>query len=196
MTLATTGPWDTAAASAAVGVLLLVQLDFTSGTQRLTNFPLDVTVLGYTWTGLGTVGSVGGLKESEDGAGETIEVSLSQVNASILALALGGVETYQGRAASIYVALLDAATLQITGTPILRFSGFMDVVSIKRNDDGAGDITMRLVSMSQDVRTNPSGLRYSDAQHQAEYPGELGFQYITELIGKPVQWLSKTFQQV
>lgn len=196
MTLATSGAWDAAAAAPAVGVLMLVQLNFTSGVQRLTNFPLDVAALGEAWTGVGAVGSVGTIKESEDGSGETIEVSLSQVNAAILALALGGVETYQGREASIYVALLDAATLQITGTPLLRFAGFMDTVQIKRNDDGTGEIVMKLVTLAQDVRTNPSGLRYSDAQHQAEQPGELGFQYVTELIGKPTQWLSKTFQQI
>lgn len=188
--------FTSAADSAAVGVLALVELAFTSGTLRYTNFPLDVTALGYTWTGIGAIGSIGEIRESEDGAGEKLTVGLSQVASANLAAALGNVETYQGRDAKVYVAMLDGPTLQVAGTPLLRFAGFMDQVRIERGQDGTASILLDLVTLSADVRANASGLRLSNAQHQAEHPGERGFEYITDLIGRPQLWLSKTFQQI
>ncbi len=191
-----TSGFSTAAASAAVGVLALVELSFTSGTLRYTNFPLDVDALGYTWTGLGTIGSISEIRESEDGAGERLTVGLSQVSSAILAAALGNVETYQGRDAKVWISMLDGGTLQVAGTPLLRFAGYMDKVRIERADGNTGTVLLDLVTFSGDSRANPSGLRLSNAQHQADYPTERGFEYITDLIGKPQLWLSKTFQQI
>jgi hypothetical protein len=177
------------------GVLALVYLDFKSGALRLTNFPLDVTALGYTWTGVGTLAEIGEMRESEDGSGETVSVGLSQVSSANLALALGNVDGYQGRTAQIYLATFSASTFQITGDPVLRFAGFMDKVRVSR-DGGEGNVMLDLVTFSGDARLNPSSLRYSHAQHQIDYPGEKGFEYVADLIAKPQVWLSKTFQQV
>jgi hypothetical protein len=185
-----------AAAAPVMGVLALVELAFSSGTLRLTNYPLDVTILGATWTGVGAVGAVDEIRESEDGAGEKLTIGLSQVPSGYLAAALGSVETYQGRDARVYVAMLDGSTLQVTGSPRLRFAGYMDRVHIERGDDGVGKVLVDLVTFSGDARANPSGLRLANAQHQAEHPGERGFEYLTDLVGKPALWLSKTFQQI
>lgn len=195
MSLTTSAGWDTAASSAAVGVLCLVELQFTGGTIRVTNWPVDVTALTYTWTGIGAVAEIGELKESEDGNYQKLTVGLSQVKSAYLALALGSVETYQGRVAKIWIATVDASTLQITGTPILRFAGYMDQVHISRDDD-VGKIALDLQTGAYDIRSNPAALRMNDAQHRVRKPGETGFRYIQDLIGKPQQWLSKRFQQI
>lgn len=192
MTRATDASFDAAAASSAVGVLYLVQMDFQSGTLYYTNWPVDVTVGATTYTGLGNLGSVSGIKESEDGASQSIDLELSQVNASLLALGLGNVNTYQDRAVRVYLALTDS-NFVVTGAPVLAFSGYMDKVSIKR-DSGVGKITMHCVTSGADVRKNPAALRLNDAQHQARHPGELLFQYTPDLIGKPARWLSVRLQ--
>ncbi len=183
-------------AERALGVMFLVELEFESGTIRATNFPLDVTVRGVTWTGVGAVASIDPIRESEDGAGEKLSVGLSQVPAAYLAAALGRVEGYQGRAARVYVAVMDATTMQIVGAPLLRFSGYMDLVRVEREEGGPGKVVMELVTFSGDARANASGLRLSNSQHQSEHPGERGFEYVTDLIGKPALWLSKTFQRL
>ena len=63
MSITTDASWDTAAAADAVGALVLVSLAFTGGTIRVTNWPLDVTVLGYTWTGVGSLAEIGEIRE-------------------------------------------------------------------------------------------------------------------------------------
>lgn len=192
MTRTTDVGFEAAAAAGAVGVLYLVEMDFSGGTLYYTNWPVDVTVGATTYTGLGNLGAVGAISESEDGSSQTVDLELSQVNASLLSLALGNVNSYQDRPVRIYLALTDT-NFVVSGAPVLVFSGYMDTVSIKR-DGGTGKITMRCTTTGADVRKNPAALRLNDAQHQARYPGELLYQYTTDLIGKPKRWLSVRFQ--
>lgn len=195
MTIATNAGFDTASTAAVVGVLSLIELDFTSGTLYLTGWPTNVTVGAQTYTGMGNVGGVSEIKESEDGQTQTLSLTLSQVNSSYLSLALGNASAYQGRAARVYVALTDT-NFVLSGSPVLRFSGFMDKVSIKRTGKNEGEITLECVTGGYDVRKNPTGLRMNDVQHQSRHPGELGFQYVQALISNPQLWVSKRFQAV
>ena len=197
MTIATDSAWNAAAASPALGVLYLIELAFSGGTLRLTNWPLNLISMGETWTGLGAIASVGELRESEDGNYQKITLGLTQVQSSSLALALGSAETYQDRAANIHVALVDANSLQITGAPVLRFAGLMDLVRIDRDpESNTGQILLDCQAGAFNVRSNPAALRMNQAQHSARRPGETGLRYINDLIARPQQWLSKRFQQI
>lgn len=192
MTTTTNAGFDAAAASGVVGAMYLVELDFSGGTLYYTNWPHSITVGAKTYEGLGTLGSVGPIRESEDGSPQYVDLELSQVNTSMLALALGNVSAYQDRAVRIYLAVTDTAMV-IAGDPVKRFDGFMDTVSIKRDGDKAA-ITLRCRSGGYDVRKSPAALRMNDAQHQARFPGERLFEYAPDLIGKPSRWLSTRFQ--
>lgn len=194
MTITTNAGFDSAASSPAAGVLFLVELDFLGGTMYLTNWPTDVTVGATTYTGVGGLGRVGEIKESEDGSTQSVEIELSQVNSSNLALALGNVSEYQGRAVRIRQAFTDT-NFVVSGTPVLRFAGWMNVIAIKPGDGGTGAIVLRCSTGGYDLGRNPAGLRMNDAQHQSRHSGELGFAYVSDLIGKPALWLSKRFQQ-
>jgi hypothetical protein len=193
----TDAAWDTAAAGAAVGATYLIDLDFSSGRLRVTSFPLDLNALGHDWIGLGVVGDVGQLQESDDGNYQKLRLTLTQVQSAYLALALGSAETYQDRDALIYVALFDR-TYQIVGTPVLRFAGTMENVSVpdRAKEGGVGKIHLDLQAGAYNVRSNPAALRMNQAQHAARHPGETGFRYVPTLIGRPKQWLSARFQRI
>jgi len=182
--------------AAVYGALYLVEMAFTGGTLRVTNYPVDLSVNvgagAVTWTGVGALAGVSDLRESEDGRAQRVDLTLSQVLSSNLALALGSVSTYQGRDVSIYVGVMNDA-FAVVGTPTLRFAGYMDRVRIER-DGSVGKVIMECQSGAHDVRSNPAGLRMNDAQHQSLFPGERGFEYVAGLIGKPQQWLSARFQ--
>lgn len=196
MTATTNAGFDTAAAAAAVGLLYLVEMEFAGGTLYLTTWPHPITVGAQVYTGLGHLGTVGQLKESEDGQTQTVDLELSQVSATNLSLALGSVSSYQGRAVRVYQALTDAHGV-IQGAPVLRFAGWMDQVKIpSRGEAGLGKVVMACKTGGYDLRRNPIGLRMNDSQHQARYPGELGFQYVPALIAQPQLWLSKNFQRI
>jgi len=193
VTITTNTAFDTVAAAPVVGVIELIELDFVQGTLFLTTWPTNITIGAQVYTGLGSIGSVGEIRESEDGLSQSLSLTLSEVNSSLLALSLGGVSNYQGRGVRIRLALTDA-NMVISGTPVLRFSGFMDKVSVKRTGDNVGQITIECGIGGFDVRKNATGLRMNDSQHQASHPGELGFTYVQALISNPQLWLSKRFQ--
>lgn len=191
-----TAPADTAfqqtAAAPAYAELALVELQFRSGTVRLTNWPVPVMVMGQAWSAVGTMGQIGNLHESLDGAEEKLDLAFSGADASMRAAALANPTDYQDRPARVWIALADAQTLQLTGAPVLRFAGVMDQPSL---DDEKGEIIMHCRTASYDVRSNPSALRYSDAQHQQDHPGERGMEYVASLIADSSVWVSAAFQR-
>ena len=71
----------------------------------------------------------------------------------------------------------------------------MDKVSITRDESGVGKVNLELQTGGYNVRGNPAALRMNQAQHSTRHPGETGFRYIQDLIGKPQQWLSKSFSR-
>lgn len=190
MTILTNSGFDAAARSLAYGALALVELQLRPGTARYTNWPLTVNAMGQSWQGVGNLGSIGQLHESEDGAAEKMTLTLSPVDIGTRALALGNPADYQDRSVRVWLALLDANSLQLSGAPVLRFAGVMDQLKIER-DGGKATIKMECRTASYDVRSNPSALRMNHAQHQARHPGERGFEYLTSIIGNPAVWVSK-----
>lgn len=197
MTVATDTVWDATAAAPALAVMYLIELAFTTGMLRVTNWPSNVTALGFEWIGLGVVSQVGELRESEDGQYQKLTVGLTQVQSSYLALALGSAETYQDKSAKIWVAIADANTLQIAGAPVLRFAGVMDMVRIEQDEESnIGKVLLDLQAGAYNIRSNPAALRMNQAQHSARKYGETGFRYVVDLMAKPQQWLSKKFQQI
>jgi hypothetical protein len=193
MTIQTSSGFQTAARSQTFGQLALVELKLRSGTARFTNWPLTLQVMGETWQGVGNLGSIGELHESEDGAAEKLTLTLSPVDIGTRALALGDPSEYQDRGVRLWIALLDAVTLQISGEPVLRFAGVMDQMKIER-DGPTAKISMDCRTASYDVRSNPASLRTNDAQHQARHPGERGFEYLNSMIGSPTVWVNKYLQ--
>jgi hypothetical protein len=179
--------------SSVVVPVFLVKLDLRTQAQYLTNWPLQIDALGQSFQGLGQLGEVGPLKESEDGAEEKITLTLSAVNNSLLAGFLGSVSEYQDREVSIWLLMLNKDTLQPSEAPVLRFSGLMDQVGVIRGEEES-KITLDCRTGGYAPRNNPSTLRLNDVQHRERHPGELGLSFVQSLIDVPTVWASKKFQ--
>lgn len=201
MTVAVDASFAALAGAAAYGELALVELRPTTGVLRLTTWPMDVEVMGYTWKGLGNLGQVGEIHESDDGGAEKLQLSLSPVPLDMRAFALSDPHEYRDRPVRVWIAMVDAHTLQINGAPVLRFAGVMDQMRIDRQDAGDGSsggssgvIGMTCRTLSYDVRSNPSSLRMNHTQHVRRFPGERGFEYLQGLIGNPTVYASRAYQ--
>lgn len=185
---------DDQLASPHAGLLYLVEMQFTTGTQRLTTWGHNIVALGQTWYGLGSVISVSSMASSERLEYPALDLGLNVAKAELLALALGQVSTYRGRPVLLYQLVLDDE-LRPLGDPELVWAGVMDQVRMKTGngaDEEAG-VSMRCEMPGKDRRT-PQTLRLSNAQQQARYPGDTGLSRIEQLMGKPVPWLSVKFQ--
>lgn len=183
------------------GVAWLAQLDFTSGTIYITTAPQSLTSGGNAYTGLGSLVSIGSLSESADASAEKITLSLSVANAAMLALGLGNVEGYRGRAVRLYLQLFDEQFTPVDN-PVQRWSGVMDKVMISRRPadaaspgSGGGSIDMQCSRAGMARARYYQGLRLTHQQHQSRWAGDTGLQYMRTLIEQPAQWLSKRFQE-
>lgn len=193
---------STQASARVVGLAWLAELDFASGLLRLSTAPCNLSLGGNTYIGLGSFVGVSSLSEGPDSAAEQLTLSLALTDTGMLALVMGSVEGYRGRAARLYLQLFDEAFVPVA-LPVLRWQGAMNRVQVTRkpaepggSGPGGGSIEL-LCSRSGMARArHAQGLRLSDTQQQARYPGDTGLRYVRALVEKPVQWLSKSFQQI
>lgn len=188
--------------SAARGVALLVEMDFGSGTQRFTTAPMTLTIGGHTYLGLHNVASVSVINESEINSAEKLTLSFSIVNQAMLAMTLGGIENYRGRQVRVYLQLMTEQFVPI-GSPIRRWSGYMDRVAVprtrsdvNRGGDGTGKIEMTCSRAGMYRSRTYQGKRLTNTQQQQLYPGDRGLEFLNSLVETPALWLSKAFQKI
>jgi hypothetical protein len=200
MSLALDGTASARIAASVRGVAWLVALHFDSGTVRYTNWPLSITVGADVFSGLGSLAEVSAVSESENASAEQLTLALT-VAPALLSATLGNVEGYRGRAAYLWLQLIDD-TLQPAGAPVLRWAGVMDRVQVSRKASdkaggpSSGRIELQCSRAGQARARNADGLRLSHAQQLQRFPGDNGLQYVQTLIEKPSLWLSKRFQRI
>lgn len=186
--------WDSRVEDPNAGCLYLIEMQFTTGTVRATNWNHNLEWMGHTWLGYQAIVSLSSLVDSDGIAYPSVDLGLRISNPGMLALARGNVGTYRRRPVLIWMGLLDEQ-LRVDGEPVLAWSGLMDQVRIKTGDGrDPGIALMRCELHGRDGRA-PQTLRINHAQQQARYPGDTGLARMEQLIGKPTQWLSKRFQQ-
>lgn len=186
--------YNALASSRVIGAVLLVEADFMIGMQRWTTWGDNIQWNGNTYLGLGQLGSISELKESEAATTDKITLTLSPVPAQNLPLALGSVEGYRGRPINIYFWAV-GPDYQPVGSPVLRHAAVMDQVSIKK-DKESGSIELMCLGAGANSSRRMVGDRISHAQHTLKYPGERGLEYAAGLVNNPQMWLSKRFQEI
>lgn len=202
MTLAIDGTASARLAASVRGVAWLAALDFSGGMLRLASWPVDVSSGGNTYLGVGRLFDVANIHESADSAAERLSLSFTAVDTALLALAVADPTTYRGRVATLHLQVFDDA-YQPAGAAVLRWRGYMDKMQISRQSaDGqstagnSGRIELVCSRAGMARARNADGLRLTDAQQQARYPGDTGLRYVRTLIEQPTLWLSKRFQQI
>lgn len=191
---------DAQIATGVYGAAWLIDLDFSGGMVYVTTAPVNVPYGGNTYIGLGNLATVSQVGESEDTSAEKITLGLSLANGAMLAAVMGDASTYRGRAAVLRLQLF-SETFAPIGTPVKRWSGYMDPARITRGRSGdagapTGRIEIPCTRSGMARARNYQGLRHTHAQQQQRYPGDLGLQYMQDLIEKPALWLSKRFQEI
>lgn len=173
---------------------VLVQLDFDEGTLRLNVSGQDVAWNGFSWTGAGALSTIEAVPESTSLAAQDIRIGLSGIPMDLPGFAgsptpaslveLAEQSHYQGRAAKIWFALLDSGYV-VVADPILVFDGRMDSMSISLGE--TADIMLTLQSRLADW-DRARVRRYNDADQRAEYPDDVGFEFVERMVEKQLVW--------
>ena len=168
------------------------EFQFRSSTQYLSSANQTLTWGGHDWRGFGTIGGVSPIEESEGVESHALTFTLNVAQLSILALAVGEVEEYRGRAAKLYFCPLNES-FQLVGTPQLCWRGIMDLMAVAVEGE-EGKITLKCETSAYGLKRVPA-LRLNAAQHKKRHPNDTGLDYLNDLIANPTVWLSQKFQR-
>lgn len=180
----------------ATAVALLGEMQFTTGTMRLSTWEGSLQALGYDWAYLPGVMGISGVQQAENIEYPAIDLTLALPDPSILALAVGSEKTYRGRLFRLYMAIMDDE-FRLVDDPQPLYVGVMDQVQMSTGDgaEDKGALTMRCEQPGKDSR-NAMSQRLTNQQQSKRYPGDTGLSRMAELAGGPQTWLTKKFQQV
>lgn len=156
---------------------------FDGGTVRLWTGYGNLTLNGETFVGAGALLGISDYEETANVEAKGLTFSLSGIESSILSLALG--EPYQGRVCNLYLGAVDDAGALVSD-PYTLFSGLMDTMTIEE----AGETCTVAVSAESRMvlLTRAKERRYTHQDQQAEYPDDLGLEFVAALQDRQIVW--------
>ena len=174
----------TALSSDHVALVTFAKLEFPSGTLYLHNSLGTYTWGGNDWLGTGDLGEISQLEEGAQISPYKISLSLSGLDATISGAAL--TEDYYLQPVTVYLGVLDANDALIAN-PTVVWEGAMDQMELSV---GATDgDTIVLTAESELARFDKaSNLKYTDAQLQSDFSGDLAFEFMADIEGAKIRW--------
>lgn len=178
----------TAAMQAAVqaGVVrpvLFMMGEFVSGPLYLWSGLGTFNWNGQNWLGVGTLGSVSPVQETENATATNIVMTLSGIPSDVLALVIS--EVRNGKRVRIWLGLLDDNYSLLTD-PVEMFGGHIDASEIDEDAETSScSITVENAFVDfQRARPVP----FTDQAQQAVFPGDLGFAFVPQLADIEISW--------
>jgi len=163
--------------------VLLVELGFTSGTTRAWSGLGTLTWNGQDWLGVGTLGQVSSVEETLEVRAAGASFELSGVPADLLTHVM--TEPLQSRPVKLWLGFMDEDWV-VVPEPVLIFRGLMDTVEIR---DGGPTATITLLAENRLRDLERLRVRnYTDADQQAAYPGDRGFEFVPALQTMTIPW--------
>jgi hypothetical protein len=167
-----------------VALVTFAKLEFPSGTLYLHNSIGTYTWGGQDWLGVGDLGEISEIEEGAEISPYKITLTLSGLEPTISGAAL--TEDYYLQPVTVYLGVLDSSD-GLIADPTIVWEGAMDqmVVSVGQ---ASGD-SISLTAESELARFNKaSNLKYTDAQQQKDFSGDLGFSLLAEIEGAKLRW--------
>lgn len=173
----------TAANAAHIRPIVFLELRPDSGTLYLHNAVGTYTWGGQTWIGVGALGEVAPYEESEGSSPYRISYRLNGLNATILAEALNE-EVYKRLAIRYDGFIGDDGQLVADPDEVRR--DYMDTMEVLRGEEME---SVMLNCESELVRdTQAPGGMFTDEDQQALFAGDIGFQYLAQMIDAQPYW--------
>jgi hypothetical protein len=165
-----------AATAPVVAPVVLCELDFATGPFRVWTGLGDLSWAGLTFSGIGDLGAMSEVEETVELRAVRLTLTLSPVPQEVIDIALAE-RSFRLRPARLWGALLDAEGAFVAD-PFPLWAGLMDTMEVTDGAEPRVALTCesRLVDLERaEVR------RYTDADQQAEYPGDRFFEYVPAL---------------
>jgi hypothetical protein len=161
----------------------MMMLTFRSATKYIWSGPGDLVWDAQTFTGVGSLGSIGTITEGTEINADGTTVTLSGIDPVLLAECLTDIQP--GAPASIWLGFVTPARVLI-GTPYLQFNGCVDVPTVVPGTDTIS-ITLSLESRLLDMG-RASCRRYTSADQRLYYPTDSAFGWVEMLNDVALIW--------
>ena len=172
-------------AALAAGVVcpaILAQITFATSTEYIWTGIGPLLYDAQTYTGVGSLASLGTVTEGTTVKADGTTVGLSGIDASLYADCMTEIQT--GAPAKIWFALLTQGV--VIGAPYLLFSGLVDQPTIEEDTD-AITINLALESRLTNLQ-RASQRRYTSADQRNYYPDDIGFGWVELLNDTADVW--------
>ena len=166
-----------------VRLLVMVRVDFDSGTLAWHNGLQSVTYAGQEYLPTGNLGGISAISETPGGTPQAVNINLGGIDESFVALLMD--EEFTGRDAFIYIALADEDYRVDPDNVLLIFSG--QVNGLDGSMGSQAGFSLSVQSRMADWE-RIRALKYTDADQQSLYPGDKGFEYVPQMSQKKLIW--------
>jgi len=143
----------------------------------------DLVINSETYTGAGSLLSIGGVEDSREIKSTGLTVALSGMDTTVLDYAL--TENYQNRFLTLFMGYLMGGSNEVAGTIVL-FKGRMTTLTISDDPNGSNisiDAENRLIDLDR-----PSNLRYTKESQEFLYTGDTGLDRVNQIQDKEIIW--------
>ncbi len=174
----------------------LVELEFPAGTERLwTGSGTLPTLDGREWQGVGALGQISPIKDSETLAANDVVVGIRRaadgvdLDPAAFAAAVNAERNLDiyNRAIRVYLQVFEPATYALVGNPEPEFIGLMSHIVTRREGTQAVEISIHCESLFAEGR-KPAHIHYTAADQEARFSGDRAFEYIAANIDRDLVW--------
>lgn len=167
-----------------VRVATLVFFDFASAPLRVWSGFGALQAGGYTWSGLGELGSISDVEIPLNGSAPTVTFTLAGVAPELVGPALASRDEVFDRLVQVFFQHFDETWAPVDA-PLCVYSGRMDLMRVK-----APDARTRVVEVTAEweftTRATPAFGYLSDADQKARAPGDRGAEFVASMADKTV----------
>lgn len=156
----------------------LVDVLFDTTPVYITDAWTDISWNGHLYTALGHFLGFSDIEETDDLTVASLTAQLSGVDQSLIAAVLQ--ESYIDRTLKIYKGLMNSGNAVIA-SPVLIFEGRMDSPVIEEDPDGGSCVLAVSATNAWIDFERLSGRHTNTEEQQLFFPGDLGFEYVSEL---------------
>ena len=161
----------------------LVEANFTSGPLYVWTGRGNLSAVGHTFTGVGTLGSISSIEEGSDVEARGIVLTMSGIDATLLADVLN--EFQVGLPATVWLALFDESNVLVPN-PVISFAGRMDQPTLEVGGETAA-ISINCENRLLDMNVSTER-RYTVEDQQRDHPGDHGFDFVNSIQEVTIYW--------
>lgn len=176
----------TAISQANVRPFYAIEILFDSAPIRIWTGVGDVTIDGETYSGAGALLSIGDVEQVADLSAPSIEIALSGMDDSLVALSL--TEPFQRREVNVWF----GAFINDAGdhSEFLAYQGFVNTMRLRDNKD-RGTVIITVDSKQLELQRT-DGRRYTSESHKSRHPSDTFFDYVSGIQDSEIVWGRKS----